>query len=437
MSLLSRVSAPAAAHDLANLVAAVLSSLEGAAPRHLPGALGGQQPGRAEESAQSGARRLITGPAGLGTSAARLAVPFATGAPVHGRGPRVRHLSDGPTGLGATALRPRTARRAKGTSSVPELYCPPPVRDDPALGDEVNDQLVDWAADVGIYAGRLDSLRAADFGRLIMLTHPDSDDPDRLLAAGKCALAEWAADDHYCDDESAGAAPELLGSRLVVGYAAVDPAHLPVRYTPDLERAMRADPVLAALRSALEHLARYASWAQVARLRHEIGVLFVAFDGEASWRTAGRTPPVWEYLVARQFNSFLPCITLTDVVGGYELSSAEYAEPRVRRAVTMASTASTLVNDLYSMAKEAGDSAANFNLPQLIAAQENCSLREAVERSVEIHDELVRTFEAEAAALSLTGSPALRRYLAGVWAWLGGNREWHSGTARYNGGDTA
>lgn len=49
------------------------------------------------------------------------------------------------------------------------------------------------------------------------------------------------------------------------------------------------------------------------------------------------------------------------------------------------------------------------------------------------HDELVYTFETEAAALSLEGSPALRRYLAGVWAWLGGNHEWHSSSARYNG----
>ncbi|MDF3290789.1 family 2 encapsulin nanocompartment cargo protein terpene cyclase [Streptomyces silvisoli] len=423
MSLLSRVSAPPAVHDLAHLVAAVLANPEGAAPREL------RQARRPVPAPQP--LRFTAGPAGLGTSAARILTLYTAGSAAHDGGPRVRHLSSAPTGPGTSAMRSGRA------STVPELYCPPPLRDDPALGDEVNDRLLEWARETGIYAGRLEGLGAADFGRLIMLTHPDSDDPDRLLAAAKCALAEWAVDDHYCDDESAGAAPQLLGARLVVGYAAVDPAHPPVRYTPDVERAMRCDPVLVALRSALEHLARYASWSQTARLRHEICALFVAFDGEASWRTAGRTPPVWEYLVARQFNSFLPCITITDAVGGYELPHAEYAEPRVRRAVSMAATASTLVNDLYSMAKEDDDCAANFNLPKLIAVQEKCSEREAVERSVEIHDELVRSFEAEAAALSLTGSPALRRYLAGVWAWLGGNREWHSGTARYNGGDTA
>ncbi|MPZ27805.1 MAG: Camphene synthase [Micromonosporaceae bacterium] len=391
MSLLSRVSAPLATHDLAATVTILLSNLDrAAAPGRSPGPAG---------------RPTVIAPTGLGTSAARIAAPTAP-----------------------TALAPP---RPTGGGQVPELYCPPAVRDDPALGEHVNLQLVDWAERVGVYSGQLDRLRAANFGRLLMLTHPDTDDPDRLLAAGKCALAEWAVDDHYCDDESAGADPERLGPRLAIATAAVDPAHLPSRYAPELERALRSDPVLVALRSSLDHAARYASWAQVARLRHEIAALFVGFGAEAGWRTAARMPPVWEYLTTRQANSFLPCLALIDAVGGYELASATYACPRVRRAVAMAAIAATLVNDLYSLAKEQDAAGLDFNLPTVIAAEERCSLPAAVERSVEIHDELVHGFEEAAAAASLTGSPALRRFLAGVWAWLGGNREWHRSTDRY------
>ncbi|MEV0376040.1 Camphene synthase, partial [Streptomyces sp. NPDC050636] len=211
------------------------------------------------------------------------------------------------------------------------------------------------------------------------------------------------------------------------------PAHLPARYVPAWERDMRDDPVRVALRSGLAHLARYAEPSQVARLRHEVAVLFVGYGQEGSWRSRGHMPSVHEYLAHRQINSFLPCIALTDVVGGYTLPATEYADPRVRRAVTTAATAGTLVNDLYSMTKEHASSDVEFNLPTVIAEQERCSPREAIERSVEIHDELVRAFEAEAAALVLTGSPQLRRFLAGVWAWLGGNRAWHSGSPRYNG----
>jgi 2-methylisoborneol synthase len=93
-----------------------------------------------------------------------------------------------------------------------------------------------------------------------------------------------------------------------------------------------------------------------------------------------------------------------------------------------------IVNDLYSMGKE---DPTDFSLPRLIAAEEHCSLEEAVERSVEIHDELMHSFETEAAALAAAGSPMLHRFLLGVWNWLGGSREWHSGTARYSVGQVA
>ncbi|MEU7136529.1 family 2 encapsulin nanocompartment cargo protein terpene cyclase [Streptomyces sp. NPDC046261] len=398
MSLLSRITAPTAGHDVARLVATLLAhqGVRRSAPKALPGT-----------AARPAGPVLPTGPTGLGTSAARVAA-------------------------GRAARESADARGGRG-GAVPELYCPPAVRDDPALGREVNDLLVAWADEAGIYAGRLDRVRAADFGRLMMLAHPDTDDPDRLLAAGKCALAEWATDDYYCDDETVGSRPELLGSHLGLAYAALDPAHLPARYAAAWERDLREDPVRVALRSALEHLARHAEPSQVARLRHEVSVLFVGYGQEGSWRSRGHMPSVHEYLAHRQINSFLPCIALTDVVGGYALPATEYADPRVRRAVTTAATAATLVNDLYSMTKEHDSSGVEFNLPLVIAEEERCSPREAIERSAEIHDELVRAFEAEAAALVLTGSPQLRRFLAGVWSWLGGNREWHSGSPRYNG----
>ncbi|GAA3052353.1 family 2 encapsulin nanocompartment cargo protein terpene cyclase [Kitasatospora albolonga] len=383
------------------------------------------------------ARVLAGAPVGelVAVAAGVLARPAPSPVPP-GPGGVPRPRLNGPTGLGTSAARAFRPLPAPGAADRPglSLHCPPPVRDDPALGEEVNERLVAWAGDCGIYADRLEKLRAAHFGRLLMLTHPDTEDPDRLLAAAKCALAEWAVDDYYCDEEADGAVPELAGARLLLANAAVDPAHLPLRYAPRLERGLREDPVLVALRSALEHLARYASPQQVARLKHELAAIFVAFGAEAAWRMAAELPPVWQYLVNRQPNSFLPCIALIDPVGGYELPAAEYADPRVRRAVTTASLASVLVNDLYSMAKESRSGTLDFNLPTLVAAEEGCSTEEAVRRSIEVHDELVRTFEAEAALLVPTGSPALARYLAGVYAWLGGNHEWHRTSPKYHEG---
>jgi 2-methylisoborneol synthase len=380
VSVLSRVLAPAATHDLAGRAASLLSTLDGAPAASFPELL--EEP-----------------PAILGD----------------------------PTGLGTSAVR---QFRPKPVAAEPEhgLFCPGAVRDDPALGEAVNDDLIEWAEQVGIYQGQLDRLHQANFGRLMMLTHPGTDDPDRLLAASKCVLAEWATDDHFVDEESMGADPAQLGVRLGLTHAAMDPADLPVEYLPALDKALNEEPVAVAYRSAFEHIARYATPSQLFRLRDQLTIMFMAYNHEANWRITGRIPPVWEYLTHRHQNSFLPPMTLVDPVAGYELLPQEFADARVRRVFSLAGTASVVLNDVYSNAKETDD---DFDLPKVIATEEGCSRSEALDRTVEIHNELMHTFVAEAAALSQAGSPQLRRFLVDLWAWLGGNREWHSTTGRY------
>ncbi|MEU7145720.1 family 2 encapsulin nanocompartment cargo protein terpene cyclase [Nocardia sp. NPDC046473] len=360
--------------------------------------------------------------------------PGLTPAPWIGEPPTGR-IPTGPTGLGTAST-----RRNTGGATIPPLYCPPPTRDDPALAAVVNERILAWAKAIGLYEGRLADLRDAGFGRLIMLAHPDCNDPDRLLAAAKCAVAEWAVDDYYCDAGADDTAPDgtpssaaaELGPRLELAAAAIDPAHLPAGYAARLEEAMRADPILRAFRSAFAHVAEYATPAQLARLRTEIAGWFIALGAEAGWRLSGRTPPVWEYLTNRQPHSFLPCMALIDVVGGYELQAAEYTDPRVRRVITTAALASQLVNDLYSMAREDRSDGTEFNLPTVLVAEEGCTRREAVRRTAELHDELMHRFELEAAPLAALGSAELRRHLTGVWAWLGGSRAWHADSRRYS-----
>jgi 2-methylisoborneol synthase len=359
------------------------------------------------------ARPLPTGPTGLGTSAARIADQL-----------RPRTPASAPTSASTTA--PATS------SSVPELYCPPCLRDDPALGEEVNERLVQWAEQVGIYAGQIEKFRRADFGRLLMLTHPDTDDPDRLLAAGRCMAAEFAVDDYFCDEAATSGRPQRLGPQLMLSQSAVDPARMPHGYRDQYDRSLREQPVLNALRQSVEAMADYAGGAQINRLRQELAGLFLGMDAEAGWRIEGTPPPVWEYLANRQMNSFLPCMTLVDAVGGYELPAEVYGRPDVRAATLQAALASVLLNDIYSMHKEGGAQGVEYNLPTVLMAEDGCSPEQAIRRSADIHDELVRSFEASSAALALTGDPVLTRYLGALWAWLGGNKEWHAGSPRYN-----
>ncbi|GGN97136.1 family 2 encapsulin nanocompartment cargo protein terpene cyclase [Nocardia rhizosphaerihabitans] len=411
MSILTRAAAPHAGTELAATVAALLHDATAPAdlfPR-------------------------------LGTAAATL--PHRVSPPKLSA-PEPRYLL-GPTGIGTTSLwrAAPPAPQAGARQAIPPLYCPPPERDDPALAEAVNVGLLAWAAEIGLYEGRLDELGKADFGRLIMLAHPDCDDPDLLLGAARAAVAEWSVDDYYCEEDAPGdtapdgtpsSAAAELGPRLELAAAAMDPAHLPARYAPRLEQAMQADPILRAFRTSFAHLAGYASPAQLARLRTEIAGWFIALGAEAGWRAADRMPPVWEYLTNRQPHSFLPCMAPIDAVGGYELGAPEYTDPAVRRVVTTAALAAQMVNDLYSMAREDLSGGREFNLPTVLAAEEGCSRADAVLRTAQIHDELMHRFEREAAPLAAAGSPQLRRFLAGLWAWMGGNRAWHADSRRYH-----
>lgn len=368
--------------------------------------------------------RLLGGRTGLGTSWTATSVPAVPAPP-----------ASAASGTPPAREHPESAGAAdSGTGIVvPPLYCPDAVRDDPALAELVNERLVAWAEEIGIYRGRLEMLRACGFGRLMMLAHPDCDDPDRLLAAAKCGLAEWSVDDHWVD-EGDEADPALVGLRNSMAHAVVDPVRMPARYARSFEERVAAEPVLRAFRSGLEHLGRFASPTQVARLRHELAVMFVGYGVEAQWRMSGRRPPVWEYLMHRYENAFFPCMVLIDPVGGYELPAHEFADQRVRRTYLYAAVAAVLLNDLYSMGRE---DPTDTNLPNLIAAEEGVSLQEGVNRAAAIHDEVMRTVEAESAALTALGSPLLGRFLSGMWAWLGGSKEWHATSPRYRSGPHA
>ncbi|GIF04326.1 family 2 encapsulin nanocompartment cargo protein terpene cyclase [Actinoplanes siamensis] len=344
-------------------------------------------------------------------------------------GPVPRGIGLGPSGLGTSAARMFRPEPPPRAPDEPRLFCPGPLRDDPALGERVNEAVVSWAEEVGIYPGRLDRLRAANFGRFMMLAHPGAADPDRLLAATKCLVAEWAADDYYVDEVSLGADPMVVGSRLANLHAVVDPASLPRRYAAELAEHHRLQPISVAFRSAMEHLAGYATVTQLARFRHQMAILFLAWTQEADWHANRRTPPVWEYLVQRHLNSYLPPMILIDVLAGYELPPHEFYDPRVRAAFTTAGNAAVLINDLYSGKNE---SETDHNLPNVLVARDRLTHREAVLRTVEIHNELMDTFVTRAAELCASGSPKLRRFLADTWAWLGGSREWHATSGRYH-----
>jgi 2-methylisoborneol synthase len=349
------------------------------------------------------------GPSGLGTSAARLA--------------RELTLASDPG--------PAYLERPWGDGTAAPLYVPAVERVDDALAAEVDDRLVVWAKDCGFTDDEADLMRQAGFGRLAMLAHTDTDDPDRLLIAAQLNAAWWAADDLYADDSEMGATPTELPPRLALAMAAMDPVAPAGEFTVALDEALRSDPVLVALNSGIEHLTRHASPAQVQRACYSTFAMFVSWDSYAAWRFTGKYPPAWEYLAVRQHDTFYTSMTLIDAVGGYELDANLYYEPRVRRALMQAGTASVMVNDLHSVAKDAIDDKPVCNMVLQIAADRQCSVEEAIAITVELHNNLVQDFEATHRSLLPVPSPQLQRFLRGVRAWMGGGFEWHATNPRY------
>ncbi|MER5263230.1 family 2 encapsulin nanocompartment cargo protein terpene cyclase [Actinosynnema sp. NPDC002837] len=352
----------------------------------------------------AGASRLA-GPSGLGTSAARLAELFG------------HH--------------PAYAERPWGDGTAPPLYVPVVERVDEPLGAEVDDRLVAWARECGFAEDDLEPLRKAGFGRLAMLTHTDTDDPERLLIAARLNAAWWAADDLYADDSGMGAVPVDLPPRLALVMSAMDPVAPAGEFSAELDEALRGDPVLVALNSAIGHLARRGTPAQVQRACYATFAMFVSWNSYAAWRHTGKYPPAWEYLAARQHDSFYTSMTVVDAVGGYELTANLYYDPRVRRLLMQAGTASVLVNDLHSVAKDAADETPVCNMVLQVVADRNCSVEEATAVTVGLHNDVVRDFEAGHRELQALPSPELQQFLRGVRAWMGGGFEWHSTNPRY------
>lgn len=340
-------------------------------------------------------------------------------------------IPQGPTGLGTSGVRvaaPRPSSRAgeKPVRPIPGLHHRPAVEPDPALVTEVDRRTKEWARRIDLFPPKWEEeFDGFGTGRAICLCHPDHADVERLVVAARFLAAENAVDDCYCEDH--GGAPEGLGTRLLLAHSAIDHFHSAPPYEAAWREGMNAEAPLRGYHSAIRHTVPWATPAQADRLRHDLARLHLGYLGEAAWSLDGVVPPTWEYLVMRQFNNFRPCLTLTDLVAGYELPANLQALPAVQRLTALAGNATTLANDLYSYTKERHSERPHLNLPTVLARREGLSERDAYLKAIEVHNTIMDAFETESAQLQAQlPDPVLTRYRTGLAAWVSGNHEWHA-----------
>ncbi|MCX4985309.1 family 2 encapsulin nanocompartment cargo protein terpene cyclase [Streptomyces sp. NBC_00572] len=349
----------------------------------------------------------------------------------------------GPSGLGTAGLSlarheavpelPEPPAPVEGRP-IPGLYHHPIPEPDPVRVDEVSRRIKSWALDeVQLYPedweGEFDGFSV---GRYMVACHPDAPTVEHLMLATRLMVAENAVDDCYCEDH--GGSPIGLGGRLLLAHTALDPLHTTKEYQPLWAESLHADAPRRAYRSAMEYFVNQSTPSQADRFRHDMARLHLGYLAEAAWAETDHVPEVWEYLAMRQFNNFRPCPTITDTVGGYELPADLHAQPAMQRVLALAGNATTIVNDLYSYMKELASPGKHLNLPVVIAEREGVSDREGYLKAVEVHNDLMHAFEAEAAALAAAcPAPTVLRFLRGVAVWVDGNHYWHqTNTYRYS-----
>ncbi|MFI0735966.1 family 2 encapsulin nanocompartment cargo protein terpene cyclase [Streptomyces sp. NPDC021225] len=392
-------------------------------------------------AAASGGRPLVPSPpipSAVDVSAAEVRTP----------GAGLDRILGGPSGLGTAGLRlvrreepptpptlpepPAAAAAAEG-NPIPGLYYHPVAEPDPVRVEEVGRRIKAWALDeVDLYPEEWEEeFDGFSVGRYMVVCHPDAPTVDHLMLATRLMVAENAVDDCYCEDH--GGSPIGLGGRLLLAHTALDPLHTTREYQPQWTESLHADAPRRAYRSAMEYFLQVASPSQADRFRHDMARLHMGYLAEAAWAQTDHVPEVWEYLAMRQFNNFRPCPTITDSVGGYELPADLHALPAMQRVIALAGNATTIVNDLYSYTKELASPGRHLNLPVVIAEREGLPDREAYLKAIEVHNDLMHDFEAQATALATACPvPSVQRFLRGVAVWVDGNHHWHqTNTYRY------
>ncbi|WP_448332233.1 family 2 encapsulin nanocompartment cargo protein terpene cyclase [Streptomyces sp. DSM 41534] len=406
----------------------------------------------AEAAARARDIRAATGGRPLVARVPPLPTPAPADAPApaaeaRAAGGALDRILRGPSGLGTVSLRPARCEGASAPveapvapappaegSPVPGLYHHPVPEPDPVRVAEVGRRIKSWALDeVELYPEDWeDQFDGFSVGRYMVACHPDAPTVDHLMLATRLMVAENAVDDCYCEDH--GGSPIGLGGRLLLAHTALDPLHTTKEYQPRWAESLHSDAPRRAYRSAMEYFHGAASPSQADRFRHDMARLHLGYLAEAAWAQTDHVPEVWEYLAMRQFNNFRPCPTITDTVGGYELPADLHAGPAMQRVIALAGNATTIVNDLYSYTKELDSPGRHLNLPVVIAEREGIADRDAYMKAIDIHNELMHDFEAEAAALAAACPvPSVGRFLRGVAVWVDGNHYWHrTNTYRYS-----
>lgn len=374
-------------------------------------------------AAEAGAPPALGGPAGLGTSAARIAASLAATTPQRLR----RHTH-----------RPQVV----GPITVPDLHMPYAARLSPHL-EAARERIVEWSHRMGILAavpgvphsGVWDErrLRAADLALCAAGIHPDASPEQLDLTTGWLTWGTYG-DDYY--PAVYGRTLDLAGARLcnerLAAFMPVDGDLTPVPATP-LERGLAdlwsrtAGPMTPGarrrFRTAVEEMTESWIWELVNQAEH-------------------RVPDPVDYMEMRRrtFGADLT-MSLCRLSHGRGLPPEIYRSRQVQAMEHAAADYAGLVNDLYSYQKEIQFEGEIHNAVLVVQDFFACGLPEALGVVADLTGARMREFQhvvegglpalAEEFALDEEGRATLAGYAVELQNWMSGILVWHRGCDRY------
>lgn len=266
--------------------------------------------------------------------------------------------------------------------------------------------------------GRLRSIAA---GELAGRTLPDVAEPPGALFSACSLMWLFAFDDAYCDEgrysHDPGEMALLVAEMNRIAETGRTTSSSPcARGLADLRRqldAIAAPPAIARWVQSMKAYLGYQIW-------------------EAAHRRRRSMPSIDQYAVARIRNGSMEVCAMTlGIAAGYHVPEAEMDSGNLRALTEMTCCLVGLDNDIASYHKEHSRGSDTLNLVDVIAHERGSKPDEALPEALEFRDAVLELYLRLSERVLPTVSAPTRRYIGGLSAWIRGNLDWSTHTARY------
>ncbi len=182
-----------------------------------------------------------------------------------------------------------------------------------------------------------------------------------------------------------------------------------------------------------KRIADISTASQYCRLKEAMFHFLLATVWEAGRYSAGLTPSVNEYTIARRDNDGGdPACAFMDFIAGYEVPANDYCHIGLRRLRRLSHIILGFVNDIFSFAKETEADETCFSIVTVLMSKNGLGRQDALDEAGRLHNEAVaRYVRVEEEIKGQEESPAVIRLVNEMGTYMRGNYDWHYTSPRY------